>query len=98
MIRWRLRLMVVSCSPRSSRMILAMLNGLLKVVGHGQRGYHHRQVRLDGLAGMVEGQPSSQVVLAHAHTRATVRGRREPTTAASIRRDGMSGGAPLEIH
>ena len=94
-------MMVVSCRPRSSRMILAMLGGLLKVVGHGQRSYHHRQVRLNGLAGLVEDQPSSQVVLAHAHMRpprATVRDRREPTTAASIRRDGMSGGIPLEIH
>ena len=39
--------------------------GLLKIAGDGQGGHDHGQVRLDGIAGVVEDRPGSQVVLAH---------------------------------
>ena len=39
--------------------------GLLEVPGDGQGGHDHGQVRLDGIAGVVEDRPGSQVVLAH---------------------------------
>ena len=39
--------------------------GLLEVSGDGQGGHDHGQVRLDGIAGVVEDGAGSQVVLAH---------------------------------
>ncbi len=39
--------------------------GVLEVSGDGQGGHDHGQVRLDGIAGVVEDRPGSQVVLAH---------------------------------
>ena len=39
--------------------------GLLEVPGDGQGGHDHGQVRLDGIAGVVEHRPGSQVVLTH---------------------------------
>ena len=39
--------------------------GLLEVPGDGQGGHHHGQVSLDGIAGVVEDRPGSQVVLTH---------------------------------
>ena len=40
-------------------------SGLLEVPGDGQGGHDHGQVRLDGIAGVVEDGAGSQVVLAH---------------------------------
>ena len=39
--------------------------GLLEVPGDGQGGHDHGQVRLDGIAGVVEDGAGSQVVLTH---------------------------------
>ena len=39
--------------------------GVLEVSGDGQGGHDHGQVRLDGIAGVVEDGAGSQVVLAH---------------------------------
>ena len=39
--------------------------GVLEVSGDGQGGHDHGQVRLDGIAGVVEDRAGSQVVLAH---------------------------------
>ena len=39
--------------------------GVLEVAGYGQGGHDHGQVRLDGIAGVVEHGADSQVVLAH---------------------------------
>ena len=39
--------------------------GLLEVPGDGQGGHDHGQVRLDGIAGVVEDGAGPQVVLAH---------------------------------
>ena len=53
--------------------------GLLEVSGYGQSGHHHRQVGLDGIAGVVEDGAGWQVVLAHRRRTArcaTARGRR----------------------
>ena len=55
--------------------------GLLKIAGDGQGGHDHRQVSLDGIAGVVEDRPGSQVVLAHPERltgRATARDTRRP--------------------
>ena len=55
--------------------------GLLEVPGDGQGGHHHGQVRLDGIAGVVEDGSGSQVVLAHPERlpgRATARDTRRP--------------------
>ena len=38
---------------------------VLKIAGDGQGGHDHGQVRLDGIAGVVEDGAGSQVVLAH---------------------------------
>ena len=39
--------------------------GVLEVPGDGQGSHDHGQVRLDGIAGVVEDGAGSQVVLAH---------------------------------
>ena len=55
--------------------------GLLEVPGDGQGGHDHGQVRLDGIAGVVEDGAGSQVVLAHPEVlpgRATARDMRRP--------------------
>ena len=55
--------------------------GLLEVPGDGQGGHDHGQVRLDGIAGVVEDGAGSQVVLAHPEVlpgRATARDTRRP--------------------
>ena len=64
-------------------MMRLMLNpgGLLEVSGDGQGGHDHGQVRLDGIAGVVEDGAGSQVVLAHPEVlpgRATARDTRRP--------------------
>ena len=55
--------------------------GLLEVPGDGQGGHDHGQVRLDGIALVVEDGAGSQVVLAHRRKtarRATARDTRRP--------------------